>query len=90
MLIEKLKEEIIYYLKQVGDTTSYYPGASENLNELIETDNYDQINELSCNTPFLVSDIDLEKEYANKENLVTFGVVPSFPSTGYGLSLIHI
>ena len=28
--------------------------------------------------------INLGKEYANKENLVTFGVVPSFPSTGYG------
>ncbi len=39
----------------------------ENLNDLIETDNYDQINNLSCNTPFLVCDLDLEKEYANKE-----------------------
>ena len=28
--------------------------------------------------------INLGKEYANKENLVTFGIVPSFPSTGYG------
>ena len=28
--------------------------------------------------------INLGKEYANKGNLVTFGIVPSFPSTGYG------
>lgn len=28
--------------------------------------------------------INLGEEYAKKENLVTFGIVPSFPSTGYG------
>jgi len=64
---QKLKEEIIFYMKKVGDTTSYYPGATKNLNELVKTNNYDQINNLSCNTPFLVSDLELEKEYANKE-----------------------
>ena len=64
---DKLKRDIKYYLKKVGDTTSYYPGASENLNDLVQTENYDQINNLSCSTPFLVSDLDLEKEYANKE-----------------------
>ena len=64
---QKLKDDILFYLKKVGDTTSYYPGASEKLDQLLETENYDQINNLSCNTPFLVSDLDLEKEYANKE-----------------------
>ena len=64
---EKLKRDIKYYLKKVGDTTSYYPGANENLNDLIQTENYEQINNLSCSTPFLVSDLDLEKEYGNKE-----------------------
>ena len=64
---DKLKRDIKYYLKKVGDTTSYYPGASENLNDLVQTENYDQINNLSCSTPFLVSDLNLEKEYANKE-----------------------
>ena len=64
---QKLKNDILFYLKKVGDTTSYYPGASENLDQLLETENYEQINNLSCNTPFLVSDLDLEKEYANKE-----------------------
>ena len=56
---QKLKDDIIYYLKKVGDTTSYYPGASENLKDLIDSNNYEQINDLSCNTPFLVSDLDL-------------------------------
>ncbi len=28
--------------------------------------------------------VNLGKEFANKGNLVTFGIVPSFPSTGYG------
>ena len=80
---QKLKDEIIFYLKKVGDTTSYYPGASENLNELIETDNYDQINELSCNTPFLVSDLELEKEYANKEVWSTALYFKEIPFTSY-------
>jgi len=64
---DKLKRDIKYYLKKVGDTTSYYPGANENLNDLLQTENYEQINNLSCNTPFLVTDLDLEKEYGNKE-----------------------
>ena len=64
---DKLKRDIKYYLKKVGDTTSYYPGANENLNDLLQSENYEQINNLSCSTPFLVSDLDLEKEYANKE-----------------------
>ena len=80
---QKLKDEIIFYLKKVGDTISYYPGASENLNELIETDNYDQINELSCNTPFLVSDLELEKEYANKEVWSTALYFKEIPFTSY-------
>ena len=64
---EKLKREIKFYLKKIGDTTSYYPGANENLNELIDTNNYEQINNLTCSTPFLVSDLDLEKQYGNEE-----------------------
>ncbi len=64
---DKLKRDIKYYLKKIGDTTSYYPGANENLNDLLQTENYEQINNLSCSTPFLVSDLDLEKEYGNKE-----------------------
>jgi len=64
---EKLKREIKYYLNKIGDTTSYYPGATENLNELIDTNNYEQINKLTCSTPFLVSDLDLEKQYGNEE-----------------------
>ena len=64
---EKLKREIKYYLNKIGDTTSYYPGSTENLNELIDTNNYEQINKLTCSTPFLVSDLDLEKQYGNEE-----------------------
>ena len=63
----KLKSDIKFYLKKIGDTTSYYPGALENLNDLIDSNNYEQINSLSCSTPFLVSDLDLEKEYGIKE-----------------------
>jgi len=62
-----LKKDIIFYLKKMGDTTSYYPGANENLISLKESNNYEQINDISCSTPFLVTDLDLEKEYANKE-----------------------
>ena len=64
---QKLKQDIIFYLKKMGDTTSYYPGATENLISLKETNNYEQINDISCSTPFLVTDLDLDKEYANKE-----------------------
>ena len=64
---ERLKKEIKHYLLKVGDTTSYYPGALKTLDDLIDTDNYEQINNLSCNTPFLVSDLELEVEYGDKE-----------------------
>ena len=80
---KKLKDDILFYLKKIGDTTSYYPGASENLKELIETENYDQINSLSCNTPFLVTDLDLEKEYANKEVWSTALYFKEIPFTSY-------
>ena len=80
---QKLKENIIYYLKKIGDTTSYYPGASENLNDLLESDNYEQINSLSCNTPFLVADLDLEKEYADKEVWSTALYFKEIPYTSY-------
>ena len=63
----KLKADIKNYLKKIGDTTSYYPGAIENLNDLINSNNYEQINNLSCSTPFLISNLDLEHEYGNKE-----------------------
>ena len=64
---QQLKNYIKYYLNKIGDTTSYYPGANENLKDLIDTDNYEQVNELTCSTPFLVAELDLEKEYGNKE-----------------------
>ncbi|MAE33564.1 MAG: hypothetical protein CL493_04515 [Actinobacteria bacterium] len=63
----KLKADIKNYLKKIGDTTSYYPGAIENLNDLNNSNNYEQINNLSCSTPFLISNLDLEHEYGNKE-----------------------
>ena len=63
----KLKSQIKYYLNKIGDTTSYYPGANNNLNELLENNNYEQINNISCSSPFLVTDLDLDKEYGNKE-----------------------
>ena len=63
----KLKADIKNFLKKIGDTTSYYPGAIENLNDLNNSNNYEQINNLSCSTPFLISNLDLEHEYGNKE-----------------------
>jgi len=63
----KLKADIKNYLKKIGDTTSYYPGAIENLNDLNGSNNYEQINNLSCSTPFLISNLDLEHEYGSKE-----------------------
>jgi hypothetical protein len=80
---EKLKNEIKLYLKKVGDTTSYYPGASENLEDLIKSENYEQINNLSCSTPFLVSELDLEKEYGNKEVWSTALFFHELPYTSY-------
>ena len=53
------------YIKISARVANIIMGIS--LKDLIETDNYEQINNLSCSTPFLVSDLDLEKEYANKE-----------------------
>ena len=50
---------------------------------MIETNNYEQINNLSCNTPFLVSDLDLEKEYANKEVWSTALYFKEIPFTSY-------
>ena len=64
---KKLKADIKNYLKKIGDTTSYYPGAIENLNNLNGSNNYEQINNLSCSTPFLISNLDLEHEYGSKE-----------------------
>ena len=64
---KKLKADIKNYLKKIGDTTSYYPGAIENLNDLNGSNNYEQINNLSCSTPFLISNLDLEHEYGSKE-----------------------
>jgi len=63
----KLKADIKHYLKKIGDTTSYYPGAIENLNDLNNSNNYEQINNINCSTPFLISNLDLEHEYGNKE-----------------------
>ena len=63
----KLKADIKYYLNKIGDTTSYYPGAIENLNDLNNSSNYEQINNLTCSTPFLISNLDLENEYGSKE-----------------------
>ncbi len=80
---DKLKNEIKLYLKKVGDTTSYYPGATENLEELIQSENYEQINNLSCITPFLVSELDLEKEYGNKEVWSTALYFHEIPYTSY-------
>ena len=79
----KLKKDIKYYLQKVGDTTSYYPGASEKLSELMDTNNYEQINDLSCNTPFLVADLNLEKEYANQEVWSTALFFKEIPYSSY-------
>ena len=89
---EKLKREIKFYLKKIGDTTSYYPGANENLNELIDTNNYEQINNLTCSTPFLVSDLDLEKQYGNEEVWSTalyFKEIPYKSYENYALNAIE-
>lgn len=64
---EQLKEFIKYYMKKVGDTTSYYPGANENLKYLKSKKNYEQLNNDSCSTPFLISELDLDPTYAIKE-----------------------
>ena len=80
---QQLKSFIKYYLNKIGDTTSYYPGANENLNDLIDTDNYEQVNELTCSTPFLVAELDLEKEYGNKEVWSTALYFKEIPYSSY-------
>ena len=62
-----LKNYIIEYLKKVGDTSSYYPGSKNKLNNLKISKNFTQVNNETCTTPFLISDLDLEKEYAIEE-----------------------
>ena len=64
---EKLKKYIKYYLKKIGDTTSYYPGANESLETFQKNKNYEQINEQVCSTPFMISNLDMEEKFSNEE-----------------------
>ena len=64
---EKLKYYIKYYLKKIGDTTSYYPGSIETLKKLQTNNNYEQINDNLCSTPFMVSDLDNDKTFSKEE-----------------------
>ena len=64
---EKLKYYIKYYLKKIGDTTSYYPGSTEMLDKLKANINYEQINDHTCSTPFLVSDLENEGTFSTEE-----------------------
>ncbi len=64
---EKLKKYVKYYLKKVGDTTSYYPGANESLEALQKNKNYEQINEQVCSTPFMISNLDTEEKFSIEE-----------------------
>ena len=64
---EKLKKYIKFYLKKIGDTTSYYPGASESLDSLKTNENYELVNESSCSTPFMTADLDAEEKYSSSE-----------------------
>ena len=73
---DKLKKYIKHYLKKVGDTTSYYPGAVESLKELQNNKIYEQINDQVCSTPFMVSDLDSDEQFSIEEV--------------WNLSLIHI
>ena len=79
----KLKTDIKRYLRDIGDATSYYPGSIENLNELINSSNYEQINNLTCSTPFLISNLDIEKEYGNKEVWSTALFFKEIPYNSY-------
>ena len=79
----KLKNDIKNYLRDIGDTTSYYPGSIENLNELNNSSNYEQINNLTCSTPFLISNLDLENEYGNKEVWSTALYFKEIPYNSY-------
>ena len=64
---ESLKKYINYYLNKIGDTSSYYPGANKLLSSLQTNDSYSQVNDSSCETPFLVSDIDDELDFEKNE-----------------------
>ena len=64
---EKLKKYIKFYLKKIGDTTSYYPGATKSLDMLKNNDNYELVNEPSCSTPFMIADLDFEEKYSSSE-----------------------
>ena len=64
---EKLKKYIKFYLKKIGDTTSYYPGANESLDNLKTNENYELVNESSCSTPFMTADLDIEDKYSSSE-----------------------
>ncbi len=64
---EKLKKYVKYYLKKIGDTTSYYPGANESLETLQKNKNYEQINEQVCSTPFMISNLDMEENFSIEE-----------------------
>ncbi len=63
----KLKKYIKYYLKKIGDTTSYYPGANESLETFQKNKNYEQINEQVCSTPFMISNLDMEEKFSIEE-----------------------
>ena len=64
---EKLIHYIKHYLKKVGDTTSYYPGSIDTLKELQNNNNYEQINDHMCSTPFMISDLDSEESFSKEE-----------------------
>ena len=64
---DKLKKYIKHYLKEIGDTTSYYPGAVESLKDLQNNKNYEQINDQICATPFMVSDLDADEQFSIEE-----------------------
>ena len=64
---EKLKKYVKYYLKKIGDTTSYYPGANESLETFQKNKNYEQINEQVCSTPFMISNLDMEEKFSIEE-----------------------
>ena len=64
---EKLIHYIKHYLKKVGDTTSYYPGSIDTLKELQNNNNYEQINDQMCSTPFMISDLENEESFSKEE-----------------------
>jgi aldehyde dehydrogenase (NAD(P)+) len=64
---EKLKKYIKFYLKKIGDTTSYYPGSNQSLESFRNNDNYELVNESACSTPFMIADLDAEDKYSTSE-----------------------